>query len=87
MYSLVWVFDSSILLQYTRDRQAELSNYFALIDQGSKGYISVQDIEELARQAGDSLAEGEAEAMIIQTTAKKKLYENEFRKLLAPPSP
>ena len=54
-----------------------------------KGFISSNDLQQLAESTGDHITRREAEAIMEQITSqsKKKLYEADFRKLLAPPSP
>eukprot|EP00980_Cylindrotheca_fusiformis_P005768 scaffold1203_cov117-Cylindrotheca_fusiformis.AAC.7 len=79
--------------QYTRDRPAEISKWYSLVDHESKGYISPQDIVRLSAEVdGDSISIAEAEAMLAQSqslrhTTKNKLYETDFRELFAPSSP
>lgn len=71
----------------SRDRKSEIAHCFSLIDADQKGYISAQDIERLAAEVCDPITTQEAENMMRESATSSKLNRNDFRKLLAPPSP
>lgn len=74
----------TILSKQARDREAELSKMFALVDTERKGFISVEDIERLAQQVGTRLTRQEAEAVWNQSSTNRAISTSVFRDLFSP---
>ena len=83
----------------SRNRASEIQKCFSLVDQDGKGYITPEDILRLSQidhagagRRSEMISIHEADAMLKQSkssnnTDENRLYENEFRRILAPPSP
>jgi Ca2+-binding EF-hand superfamily protein len=76
-----------MFLKYRRDRRVETSKCFALVDADGKGFISVDDIQHLARQAGETIDVEEANAIMAHSSSRGNIAEPVFHALLSPPSP
>jgi len=72
-----------ILSQHTRDRSSEINRCFELLDQSSKGYATIEDLQSLSQEVGQPITA--EQATILMGT--EPMSREEFRKVFSPPSP
>ena len=73
-----------ILSQHRRDRLAEIKRCFQLVDRDDKGYLTVDDLQQLSYEMGEPLSTDEARALLENT---EQMNCDDFRGVFAPPSP
>lgn len=76
---------NSLLLQFSTDRNQELSRDFTLVNRFGDGSISREDILALSDDVGDKVSPDEAEAMLKHASKKGQISQAEFAEIFAPP--